>query len=119
MDEQQTYLELSTIENLASFLSRENLLDLLNRYIQDSETLINKLKIVLTENNAQETTRLVHSLKSTSANIGAIKFSELAKSLEHLARTEKLDEVHLRLAELTELFEKTRSAITQLDFMKA
>ena len=68
--------------------------------------------------NQEETHRLTHSLKSTSANVGALPLSELAKELEGLAREGQLDAIRLRLDELTRCFALTRSAIESMDIMQ-
>ncbi|MGD8926165.1 MAG: Hpt domain-containing protein [Thioalkalispiraceae bacterium] len=118
MNANSTYLELSKIENLSSFINPEKLQILMSSYLEDSQNILNKLAAVIADNNVQETTRLVHSLKSTSANVGALKFSELARHLEELARAQRLDEVQTQLDELIVLFAYTRTSIEQLDFMK-
>ncbi|MGD8783078.1 MAG: Hpt domain-containing protein [Thioalkalispiraceae bacterium] len=118
MNNNQSCLEVSVIENLASFLSSENLQQLLTTYLRDSQKILADLDTVLTAKDARETTRLVHSLKSTSANIGAIRFSEMAKALEVLARAEKLDEVKAQLTELNALFAQTHDCIEKLDVMQ-
>jgi len=119
MNTEQTYLDLGTIENLASFLSEEKLKALFNSYLVDSENILSSLVTVIAENNVKEAIRLVHSLKSTSANVGAILFSEMAKSLEQIARDAKLDDLHSQLDALNNLFNLTRQAIKQLEIMKA
>jgi HPt (histidine-containing phosphotransfer) domain-containing protein len=118
MDVSSTYLEASKIESLSSFINREKLQILMLSYLEDCQIILNKLGAVIADKNVEETTRLVHSLKSTSANVGAIKFSELAKHLEQLARAHRLDEVQAQLDELNGLFSYTRASIEQLDFMK-
>ena len=119
MNADGTTLEQTVLDNLATFLSQDKLRELLRLYLNDSQQILTQLNSVLTENNVVETTRLMHSLKSTSANIGAMKISELAKSLEALARREQLEEIREQVAELTGLFDQTRSDIEQLDFMQS
>ena len=117
MNDKQTYLEHSTIDNLASFISQENLKVLLNSYLLDSEKILVNLVTIIADNNVKEAIRLVHSLKSTSANVGAILLSDMAKSLEELARDSKLDDVRNQLDALNDLFSHTRRAINQLEVM--
>ena len=111
-------LEHTVLDNLATFLSPDKLQALLVRYIDDSENILHHLDDALQNDNAEEATRLVHSLKSTSANVGAIQISELARTLESLAREQKLDDVRQQTNQLSELFDVTRVAIQQLDLMK-
>lgn len=118
MNTNDTFLEQTMLDNLATFLSQEKLKDLLNRYLTDSQQIIEQLKGVLTQKDSVEVTRLVHSLKSTSANVGAARLSELAKSLEALAREERLEEISTQMDELTGLFAGTQADIEQLDVMQ-
>jgi len=118
MSENANALEHSVLDNLATFLSTDKLQALLVRYIDDSQNILNLLDTALTNNDVGEATRLVHSLKSTSANVGAVPLSELAKTLEGLARDEKLDDIRQQVSDLSQLFEATRNDIQQLDFMK-
>lgn len=112
-------LEHSVLDNLATFLSPDKLKELLACYLRDSQQIITQLDTALTEKDTGEATRLVHSLKSTSANVGAIPLSELAKSLEALARKEKLDAIGAQIGELNQLFDLTQTSIEQLDFMQS
>ena len=111
------FIEQQILDNLLQFLPEDKLHGLLSCYIDDSKKLIQQMKDALASSDAAETRRLVHSLKSTSANIGAMPISEMAKQLEQLAQEEKLDEVRSQYPELTKLFEQTRDALQQLPVM--
>jgi len=117
-DTESSILEPTALDNLASFLSTDKLYELFSRYLSDSQQIIKQLEIALNQEDAASTTRLVHSLKSTSANIGAARLSELAKSLEGLAHEKKLDEINGQMDALVGLFDQTRKDIEQLDVMQ-
>ncbi|MBS0439002.1 MAG: Hpt domain-containing protein, partial [Proteobacteria bacterium] len=56
-----------------------------------------------------------HSLKSTSANLGALGLSELAKRLEHGARSGDLgNEVPMLVAELARTFARVQHELDAL-----
>jgi len=55
-----------------------------------------------------------HSLKSTSANLGALRLSELAKRLEHGARTGELTEPLILVSELKREYQQVATALTEL-----
>ena len=111
------YLNKTTLKNLQQFLSEDKLTLLLSRYIDDSNKIIAQLQSAQDSANQEETRRLVHSLKSTSANVGAIPLSELAKELEDLAREGQLDAVNSRLLALCQCFQLTSLAIESMDIM--
>ena len=111
------YMSKTTLRNLQQFLSEDKLALLLSRYIDDSNKIISQLQSARETANQEETRRLTHSLKSTSANVGAIPLSELAKELEDLAREGQLDAVNSRLPALCQCFELTRLAIESMEMM--
>jgi HPt (histidine-containing phosphotransfer) domain-containing protein len=57
--------------------------------LENSPRLLNSLKTAV-ENNNPETVRMAtHSLKSSSANVGAMKTSELCKAIETMVDTKQ------------------------------
>lgn len=59
-------------------------------YIENSAQLISDMYAGMQEQVTEQVMRAAHSLKSTSANIGADTLSELARELEYAARSELL-----------------------------
>ncbi|VAW91029.1 hypothetical protein MNBD_GAMMA21-2078 [hydrothermal vent metagenome] len=112
------YIDTSMLANLSQFLSAEKLQSLLQRYIDDSNRLLEQLTSSLADNNADDSRRHVHSLKSTSANIGANPLASVAAELEEFARLKQLDKVTERLDELKNLFTETNTTIAGLDIMQ-
>jgi CheY-like chemotaxis protein/HPt (histidine-containing phosphotransfer) domain-containing protein len=55
-----------------------------------------------------------HSLKSTSANLGAMELSALARHIEHGARQGRLDDAPARVAALVAEFARAEAALRQL-----
>ena len=113
-----SYIDISIVENLSQFLSPDKLESLLHRYIEDSNRLLEQLTISLAGNNTDDSRRHVHSLKSTSPNIGANPLAKIAAELEELARLGQLDKVVSRLDELQHLLRVTTGAIADLDIMQ-
>jgi HPt (histidine-containing phosphotransfer) domain-containing protein len=60
-----------------------------------------------------------HSLKSASANLGAMRLSEAAKRIELGARAESLDRPAVAVALLAAEFERVREALQSLTDMRA
>ena len=106
------------LDNLSQFLNAQKLQSLLQHYIEDSTRLLEQLTTSLADNNAEESRRHVHSLKSTSANIGANPLAKIAAELEEYARLEQLDNVSSRLDELQQAFQATASAISVFEIMQ-
>ena len=112
------YIDTSMLDNLSQFLNAQKLQSLLQRYIEDSTRLLEQLTDALENGDVDESRRHTHSLKSTSANIGANPLSKIASELEELARLGQLDEVKARQSELQQAFEATVASITVLEVMQ-
>lgn len=65
----------------------DEFLELLEVYLEDSPRAVASLEEAAANNDLRALVAPAHSLKSTSANLGATRLSELAKALEHGART--------------------------------
>lgn len=67
------------------------LTELINSYFASSSELFAQMQKALAENNIDEFRRAAHSLKSTSANLGALRLSSLARELEQMGLVGQLD----------------------------
>lgn len=119
MSTQQNYLDTDVLNSLSQFLDQDKLYQLLERYIKDSNQLIEQLEMALEDHNTSEARRMVHSLKSTSANIGAHPLSQFSKQLEELACEDNLSAIQTDLDELKQLFTQTVQHIRELDIIKS
>jgi HPt (histidine-containing phosphotransfer) domain-containing protein len=77
---------------------REFLAELLEVYFEDAPKLLGRMYAALVAGDADEFRRTAHSLKSTSANFGAMVLSGMSKELEDLGKIGKLDAASERLA---------------------
>lgn len=118
MNADAVYLDKTVITNLQQFLSEDKLRSLMSRYIEDSISILEQLDSTLAAGDHEVAHRLAHSLKSTSANVGALPLSELAREIEEIAREGQSDGLDTRLLALHECFEQTRLVIQTLDIMR-
>ncbi|MEQ1882661.1 MAG: response regulator, partial [Burkholderiales bacterium] len=65
----------------------------LNTYLESSASLIDEFNSSLDRGETEKMHRAVHTLKSSSANVGAMALSELCRELESEVRQGKLDRV--------------------------
>jgi HPt (histidine-containing phosphotransfer) domain-containing protein len=63
------------------------------------------------QGDSNETYKTAHSLKSSSANIGALPLAELFKKLEALAKDNSLDQAKPVLAHISSEYERVRNAL--------
>jgi len=71
--------------------------ELLRLFFDECKTAVSQIRQAWTSGDSIVVGRLAHTLKGSSANVGAIGVSEAALVLEHLARsgTPKIDEDHV------------------------
>ncbi|MDE1885785.1 MAG: response regulator [Xanthomonadaceae bacterium] len=89
--------------------------DLVRVYLEDTPKSIALLEKAAGSADNQGLIAPAHSLKSTSANLGALSLSELAKRLEHGARAGDLgNEAPLLVAELARTFARVHAELQSL-----
>ncbi len=111
---ESVHLDHKTLERLRGFLSDDKLVILLNRYVEDSSRLIQQLEQAVQQQEQDTARRCAHSLKSTSANVGALVMADLARILEEQARTGQLPELQARMPDLHNALELAKAAIAAL-----
>ena len=83
-------------------------------YLQESPVLLEDARAALVAGNAATLARAVHTLKSSSAAVGAVRFSNLCASYEaHLREGRRADDAH-RMAEIETEFKRIDSALRRL-----
>ena len=80
-------------------------------YINSTPKLISDITQGLAERNAERVFKAAHSLKSSSANLGASKMQSLASQIELLARNTQLDDAKALAATLQPAFQQTQHAL--------
>lgn len=83
----------------------ENIVEL---YLQKSPELIDDIHDGVRQGDADQLFRAAHALKSSSANIGAVRVSEAARQLEKLGRENLLEHVYPHIDRLMEAYEQVR-----------
>lgn len=77
--------------NMLKELIGDDLKEILDAYLQTAPDNINKLEQALTQADAEQVRMQAHSLKGSSANIGANDLSSLAAQLEQLGKNDDLN----------------------------
>lgn len=89
----------------------EFLAELLETYFADTPQLFTAMHKALTDGNAEDFRRAAHSLKSNSANFGAMDLSRKAKGLEDMGKSGKLDQAEASLTDAEADYLKVKSAL--------
>lgn len=111
--------------NLSEFLDKElvntarNILknkydEMVDVYIHDSWNYAEEIKVALKNKDITELIRPAHTLKSSSKQMGAVILSEIAKEIEHLART-VTNEEQIQSYELDEALNNMKRLFSELE----
>ena len=88
--------------------------EILDDFYQNSQILLKTLSSPPTAENIEEFVRAAHTLKSTSATVGATKLSELAATLEEKSKAKALDEIAPLLPKLLSLYAEAEAKLKEI-----
>lgn len=91
----------------------DSIQNIIKLYLQDVPHDLQSMQAALVSNDLETLRRLAHSLKATSANLGAMQTSSLATKLESSITDGEIDPSILSelLTKLTTSFDQTRSLL--------
>lgn len=91
----------------------DDYISLLETYLGNAPKLVHEVQAALAQRNVAAMVIPVHSLKSSSANVGAIQLSELARQTERLAREGKLGEAEGAFRDVETAFHDADKALRE------
>ena len=106
-------LDTSIIGDLIDVMGDE-FTDLVRVYLEDTPKAVALLEQAAAQGHREGIIAPSHSLKSTSANLGAVRLAELAKRLEHGARSGSLTEPVPLVDELKREYQQVAVALNEL-----
>ena len=87
--------------------------ELIDTYFNDATELLATMHRALPDGKAEEFRRAAHSLKSNSANLGAMRLSALAKELEMMGKAGVLDGAADKIAQAESEYAQVKVALEQ------
>jgi signal transduction histidine kinase/DNA-binding response OmpR family regulator/HPt (histidine-containing phosphotransfer) domain-containing protein len=106
-------LEMEVVEELRSIMGAEYQ-SLVKLFFEDAPVHIQRLQAAVAANDVPAMVAPAHTLKSSSANLGAIALSHAAKRIEFGARTESLARPALAVLMLENEFRRAKAALLTL-----
>ena len=94
--------------------ANEILIELIDCYLHETPRQLNTLKVAITEGDRPTMIRSVHTLKSSSAIVGAMAYSELCRLLEDAAENLSNDELAHHMVQVLATYEPTEIALQAL-----
>lgn len=88
--------------------------EMIGIYLNDTPVLLKSAREALAANDAKTLRRAAHSLKSTSANVGATRLSALCWELEESARLGDLQNAPAAVTEINAEYHHVRQALNKL-----
>jgi HPt (histidine-containing phosphotransfer) domain-containing protein len=110
-------IDLQAIENLRALNPGDNdefLREIAAIFLEDTPLRLTELDESLAAGDVSKFTRAAHSIKGSSANLGAIALRAAAEKLEQQARTRGLTEVTTLLSLVKSEFDRAQGALATL-----
>lgn len=104
-------LDRSVLEELQGVIGPVAL-QIVSVFLEDAPSLVQTLQQAAQANDIERLQALSHSLKSSSANVGALSLSAVARRIEHEARAGSLQRPAVAVALLVAEFARARVALT-------
>ncbi len=98
-------LDMAVYDGLRKLMGGE-FAELINAYKEDTEEFVKLLRDACDRDDHAAMQVPAHSMKSSSANIGAVRLSALAKKLEEQVRSDTLQDVEGQVAAIEDEFER-------------
>jgi CheY-like chemotaxis protein len=85
--------------------------EIINIYLNDSPILLDRLNESFNASDAQGVAKAAHSLKSTSAGLGAAGLAAICKQVEDMARGNSIDGVNALISMIGSRYEEVKRAL--------
>jgi histidine phosphotransfer protein HptB len=110
-------IDLEAISNLRELNPGDNgefLREIVSIYVEDTPKRIAELKSCLASGDVVTFTRAAHTIKGSSANVGAQVLKGIAERLEFISRKEGLGGVSGMIAEVEAEFERVKAELARI-----
>ena len=105
-------LDIATFREVQEMLDEDEILiKVIERYLEDAPKLLQSIATSVAQEDASELERAAHSLKSTSAMLGAKSLAQLCGDLEAIAHTGSLTETPVKVLQTQTEYEKVKTAL--------
>jgi HPt (histidine-containing phosphotransfer) domain-containing protein len=113
----ENLVDMSVIESLKELGGDDDpnlVFELIEMFLSDTPLRMRDIKSALASGDLKLLERAAHTLKSSSANVGALGLSELAKAIEERARGQHLSEVPSLFARSSAHFDRVAVQLRSL-----
>lgn len=105
---------LATLQAQLGDVTTEILAEVIDSYLQEAPELFGQMQRAIAQADAPSLQRAAHTLKSSSATVGALGLSQLSQELETLGRTNHLLAAPALLADLQQEYRRVEAALQEV-----
>ena len=109
-------IDQETINTLIGMTGDDFLPELVEAYLEDTPHLFLHMRSALADNDAELFRRSAHSLKTSSASLGALQFSEHARELEMLGKNNQLSDAEAAVEALEREYRSVEAALKEMAY---
>lgn len=107
-------VEIKALDNIRALQSEDGpdlLAQVIGLYLNDVPNQLQNMQQAMAEVDAESVQKISHSLKSSSANLGALKLTELFRGLEQQAKSQILENVPKQLMAIENEFQQVQAIL--------
>jgi len=105
-------INLDTLNELKQIMA-DDFDELISIFISDSQIQVDNLRHAINSGNIDDTRRIAHTLKGSSANLGLTILSESCRLLEHKAAESSLENADEILAQIISDYEAAKKTLEE------
>ncbi|MFT7667562.1 MAG: HPt (histidine-containing phosphotransfer) domain-containing protein [Planctomycetota bacterium] len=113
----QTVLDFDVIEGLRELGGEDDpglVLELIEMFLDDAPNHLDDMMMSMKSSNAELMQRSVHTLKSSSANMGAIRLPQICNEMEQLAQNADINGYRKLTSTCLDAFKEVDAALRQI-----
>jgi len=110
----QDSIDAATFTGLKDLVGGDFVVELIDAYNAETGQLIECLEQALADQDAAAFGRLAHSIKSSSASLGALAFSQQARELEMMGKANDLSSASPKVEQLADDFVLVKRRLEEL-----
>ena len=112
--EAQVIIDPVTFNELKELMGADFVIELIDTYNTETGGLIEQLRQALAAGDAASFGRFAHSIKSSSASLGALTLSQQARELEMLGKANELSDAGAKLERVAADFLQVKRCLEEL-----
>jgi signal transduction histidine kinase/DNA-binding NarL/FixJ family response regulator/PAS domain-containing protein len=102
---------LNSIRQMGGAKGKQILAKIIKQYLQDAPQRLANIRDALSQSNPETLRTSAHTLRSSSANLGAINFANICKELENLGRSGTTEGATEKLVQLEKEYARVKEAL--------